>query len=343
MAPQLGLGHTSPSSYHPSKGESIPPTRTPAEAEAIKATLPKVISLDANTATVDEIVEAMKIAGGLVIRNAVSHEALDQIEKDMRPKLDEDAPWEGDFFPKETRRGYQLLGSPTCAREVIMHPLYQATCDKFLTTKNWFWSGDQKTYSVSKPQIMNTVCFSINPGAHKQPLHRDDWCYHVVAEKVDVYPEDLQRDTGIGWFVAGKDATFENGCTRFIPGSHLWEHERQPDDALCAYAELKRGDAFMMFASCYHGGGANTTKDQERLLFSCFMTRGWLRQEENQYISFTREQTLKMDKDVQKIAGYQLSEPFLGWVKSTDPMVVLDPSVGVGNQDLFKKDDNTAF
>jgi len=53
-----------------------------------------------------------------------------------------------------------------------------------------------------------------------------------------------------------------------------------------------------------------------------------------------------MDKDVQKIAGYQLSEPFLGWVKSTDvsrlgplmdvkansfpkPMVVLDPSVGV--------------
>jgi len=99
----------------------------------------------------------------------------------------------------------------------------------------------------------------------------------------------------------------------------------------------------MMFASCYHGGGANTTKDQERLLFSCFMTRGWLRQEENQYISFTREQTLKMDKDVQKIAGYQLSEPFLGWVKSTDPMVVLDPSVGVGNQDLFKKEDNVAF
>lgn len=57
--------------------------------------------------------------------------------------------------------------------------------------------------------------------------------------------------------------------------------------------------------------------------------RGWLRQEENHYISFTREETLKMDKDVQKVIGYQLSEPFLGWVKSTDPMVVLDPSVAV--------------
>jgi hypothetical protein len=82
MAPQLGLGHTSASSYHPSKGESVPPTRTAAEAEALKTALPKVISLDAKTATVDQIVATMKIAGGLVIRNAVSHEALDQIESE---------------------------------------------------------------------------------------------------------------------------------------------------------------------------------------------------------------------------------------------------------------------
>ena len=122
-----------------------------------------------------------------------------------------------------------------------MHPLYQAVCDKFLSTTNWFWSGHKKTFAVSKPQIMNTVCFSIGPGATCQPLHRDDWCYHVVAQKADKYPDDLQRDTGIGFFVAGKKATFENGCTRFIPGSHLWEHEREPDDDLCAYAELEKG------------------------------------------------------------------------------------------------------
>ena len=80
MAPQLGLGHSSVSSYHPSKGESVPVTRTAAEAKALKAALPKVLSMDAKTATIDQIVAAMKLAGGLVIRNAVSHEALDQIE-----------------------------------------------------------------------------------------------------------------------------------------------------------------------------------------------------------------------------------------------------------------------
>lgn len=122
-----------------------------------------------------------------------------------------------------------------------MHPLYQRVCSAFLRTTNWFWSGHKKTYATSLPQIMNTVCFSIGPGATAQPLHRDDWCYHVVARKVEVYPEDLQRDVGVGFFVAGKKATRENGCTRFIPGSHLWEHEREPEDELCAFAELEKG------------------------------------------------------------------------------------------------------
>lgn len=80
----LGLGHDSPSSYHPSKAEPTPPT-TPEETEKVKASLPKVVSLDAATATIEEIVEALKVAGGLVIRNAVSYEALDQIESEWLP------------------------------------------------------------------------------------------------------------------------------------------------------------------------------------------------------------------------------------------------------------------
>ncbi|EME89570.1 uncharacterized protein MYCFIDRAFT_128824 [Pseudocercospora fijiensis CIRAD86] len=269
MAPGLGLAHTDPTSYHPSKQQ----TNGTANGHATKADLPKVAILD-NTSSVDEVVEALKIAGGCVIKNAVPHEDLDTIQNDLRPLLEADTPWEGDFFPEQTRRCYALIpNSRTCAEKVVMHPLYQAVCDKFLTTKNWFWSGHKKTYATSKPQIMNSVCFSIRPGATAQPLHRDDWCYHVVARRADKYPDDLQRDTGIGFFVAAKKSTIQNGATRFIPGSHLWEHEREPDDDLAVPAELEKGDAFMMFASCYHGGGSNTTEDEERLLYSCFMTR----------------------------------------------------------------------
>lgn len=34
---------------------------------------------------------------------------------------------------------------------------------------------------------------------------------------------------------------------------------------LCEYAEMGRGDAFMMLAWCFHGGSANTA-DEERLI-----------------------------------------------------------------------------
>jgi len=74
MAPRRGLGHDSPSSFHASKGPSIAPPETQEEAEKVKKTLPKVVALDAKTcttSTVDEVVEAMKVAGGLIIRNAV--------------------------------------------------------------------------------------------------------------------------------------------------------------------------------------------------------------------------------------------------------------------------------
>ena len=82
MAPNFGLvGYDSVSSFHPSKKPSpTPPTKTKEEAEKVKATMPKVMSLDARTCTVDEIVEAMKVSGGVVIRNAVPHDKLDLIE-----------------------------------------------------------------------------------------------------------------------------------------------------------------------------------------------------------------------------------------------------------------------
>jgi len=70
---------------------------------------------------------------------------------------------------------------------------------------------------------------------------------------------------------------------RFIPGSHLWSPETPPSEDLAFYAELEPGDGFMMLSSCYHGGSANTTKDQERLVYSCFMTKGYLRQVRDVY------------------------------------------------------------
>ena len=134
-----------------------------------------------------------------------------------------------------------------------------------------------ETY-VSKPQLNNTIIFSIGPGAKAQDLHRDDPVHHNRAPGINAEQYELGRETGLGCFVGGKKTTKVNGATRFIPGSHLWDKLLPPDEDLTFYAELEPGDAFFMLSSAYHGGSANTTEDEERLVYSCFMTKGYLRQ-----------------------------------------------------------------
>jgi len=131
--------------------------------------------------------------------------------------------------------------SPICAESIINHRLYQAVCTEFLTTKNWYWSGEKKVHATSDPQLNNSICFSIAPGAWDQPLHRDSWCHQTYEEELEVYPDNYLRDVGIGWFIAGKPATKVNGATRFIPGSHLWSKDRPPQPELAVYAELDPG------------------------------------------------------------------------------------------------------
>lgn len=55
----------------------------------------------------------------------------------------------------------------------------------------------------------------------------------------------------------------------------------------CFYAELNPGDGFMVWSwqVAIMGVSVNMTADEERLLYSTFTTRGYLRQEENQYLA----------------------------------------------------------
>ncbi len=130
-------------------------------------------------------------------------------------------------------------------------------------------------------------------------------------------------------FVACKEATVENGATRFIPGSHLWDYSVPPpvDNRTAFYAELKPGDCLMMLAGVYHGGSANRTK-QERLVMSAFAIRGYLRQEENQYIAHDPEKIKRLPVWLQRFVGYNISEPYVGLVEQQDPLRVLNPDVG---------------
>lgn len=241
--------------------------------------LPAVAVFDSSTTTADQVVEALIRAGGCIIKNAVPTEVLAEIEKDTRQYLDADTEWKGNFFPKQTRRVYGLAGkSKTFMKNIVCYQLYQDVCTALLSSSITNWMDDERIDSISKPQLNNTIIFSIGPGARAQKLHRDDAIHHNLTKRMN--PEDyvVGQDTGIGFFVGGKRTTRQNGATRFIPGSHLWSPDTRPNEDLAVYAELEPGDGFIMLSSCYHGGSANTTTDEERLVYSCFMTKGFLRQ-----------------------------------------------------------------
>ncbi|KAJ5175039.1 uncharacterized protein N7482_000916 [Penicillium canariense] len=316
------------------------------QVRSSKSAIPSVQEFEYSTATVNDIVNALKITGGVIVRNFLGREEIDRIMEDVNPYLDADKPWadgkatqrlarficvfdalfSGDFFPQETRRAYGMMGkSPTFATSIVGNPLWLSVSDALLTSHiKYNWVGDKVEESTSLPQLHNTIVFRIGPGARAQPLHRDDAPHHPDHRAVAEHT--LGRDCGIGLFVAGTRTTKANGATRFIPGSHLWDYrEGPPNEAQTVQAELNTGDAFMMLSGCFHGGSANTTEDEYRVLLSTFNCRGWLRQEENQYLANSIDSVRGLPPALQERMGYGLSKPFMGWVDLKSPMLMLHP------------------
>ncbi|KAF2733776.1 hypothetical protein EJ04DRAFT_512922 [Polyplosphaeria fusca] len=133
-------------------------------------------------------------------------------------------------------------------------------------------------------------------------------------------------------FVAGKECTKQNGATRVVPGSHLWDFTAPPPSYAAspekfAHAEMSPGDAFMMLGGVYHGAGSNTTTDEERLVYAAFATRGYLRQEENQYLANDLERIKELPVELQRFAGFGASKPYMGWVEMEEPVRLLNPGL----------------
>ncbi|CAI0644301.1 unnamed protein product [Colletotrichum noveboracense] len=284
----------------------------------------EVQKLSAET-PIEDIIYLLKRDGGVFVKGLVAVEDVDQSYEECRERLESDVEWNGSFFPT------LLALSPTYARTQMMNPIYQKVCEHFLTTRNWFWWGNEKKESVSKPYVHSCTAMRIGPGGKAQPLHRDDYISHNHHQEIEAWDDerDKNRETAVGLFVAGSKVTKENGGTQFIPRSHLWGTDRHlpPRVDECIYAEMDKGDAFIMLASAYHAGGHNTTQNEKRLVFATFSIRGYLRQEENQYLSVPQDIAKNYDRPIQEYMGYAMSDPACGYVDQMDPIFVLHPEL----------------
>ncbi|KAH8803336.1 hypothetical protein F5884DRAFT_861666 [Xylogone sp. PMI_703] len=264
--------------------------------------------------TCEALVAIIERDGGVIVEDLASTALVAQIKSDLAPYFDTDKVDRSGFFPSTTQRATGLLGISDACVELALNPLYNAIANKMISSTYTFWTGQQKETVTSKPQISSTVGFRVNPGGKQQGLHRDDSDYHT---------RNCDMPVMIGCVTALTKTTKENGATIIIPGSHLWDSDRCPYDEEAIPAELDPGSALIFLGNTYHAGGANITTDEARETVGIFLCKGFYRQAENQYLMVPPEKAKRLSPAAQRLLGYGISLPSVGFMEYQDPMRVL--------------------
>ncbi|GLB06452.1 hypothetical protein AtubIFM57258_001760 [Aspergillus tubingensis] len=285
-------------------------------------------------ADVEAIIQAIIKDGCCIIKDFTDAATIKQVNEEVQPYLDADKPWKGDLFPPETRRCANLAGRSKTARENwLVDPLIRALTARFVdkTTSNFY--GETKHTYTSEAICSIAMTFDIGPGAKAQRLHRDDKNFHVDHEDQSIMGYRVGSDVMMAFMVPGVKTTVENGATIAISGSHLWGSDRAPKLDEAVAAELDVTDCWVMLGGLYHAGGANVTQNERRVVHGMFFTRGFHRQEENIYLANTAEEVLSWSPEAQKVMGYEVSSPNIGFVGFQTPLQYLR---GEGVGDAFR-------
>ena len=192
-----------------------------------------------------------------------------------------------------TRWAGALIARCPTVRELVMHPTVVGTVGAFLD-------------HVTSFQLHLTQIISIEPGETQQKLHRDQMAFDFFP-----FPPDYHVQCNTIWALT--DFTEANGATRLMPGSQELpdDHGHTLDETVPA--EMSIGSCLLYTCKVYHGGGANTS-EETRMGLNITYDVGWLRQEENQYLSVPREVAQGLDDDLLRLIGYRTGAYALGYV-----------------------------
>ena len=118
--------------------------------------------------------------------------------------------------------------------------------------------------------------------------------------------------------------TEDNGATVVIPGSHRWP-ARMPDDQDRKQLRpivMPAGSLLFFGGTLWHGGGANRST-APRLCVAAQYCAPWCRQQENFSLSVSRERAGRSSEHLQRMLGYSIHPPFMGFVNGMHPKRLL--------------------
>jgi len=255
------------------------------------------------TTSAERVSEALARDGCVVIERLVPVVTMRAAQQELAPWLEATPLGRDDFAGRRTRRTGGLVARSLTCRALVQHPLILAVTKQLLAGATSF-------------HVHLTQLIAIGPGEPGQPIHRDQWAFDFFP-----FPKGYEVQCNTIW--AMNDFTAENGATRVVPGSHLFEDKLQFGHADCEAAEMPAGSVFVYTGAVYHGGGANRS-DATRYGLNLTYARSWLRQEENQYLSVPLEIARGLPDELLRLIGYQRGAYALGYVDDVrDPLEVL--------------------
>ena len=253
-------------------------------------------------ATVEEVVQLLRQDGALIIKDIISTQVVDQLTAEMQPYINATPTGRDEFTGHTTRRTGALAARSAACRDLIVNDLVLGSAKEYL-----------KPFT-RKIILHLTQTIDIGPGAAAQEIHRDRYAWGKYL------PREIEPQFNTIWALT--DFTAENGATQCVPGSQDWDWSQSHTAEQICQAEMTKGSVFIYSGSVLHAGGENRSS-AHRLGLNLTYCLGWLRQEENQYLSCPPEIAKNFDPALQDLLGYTQGEYALGYY--TDPT---DPTDG---------------
>ena len=249
----------------------------------------------------NEILKALREDGACVLVDVMGEDLRSRVGEELQPFIDATPTGRDDFTGRLTGRTGALVARSEVSRELVMHPTITGLANDFLGPY------------TDKIQLHLTQIINIQPGQGTQPRHRDRLAWGGYL------PPEIEPQFNTIWALT--DFTEENGATRVVPGSVGWPDDRKPTDEETVQAAMTAGSVLLYSGSVIHGGGKNFS-ETDRTGVNITYCLGWLRTEENQYLSCPPEVAKDLDEDLQEMLGYTMGTYALGYY--SDPEGVSD-------------------
>ena len=240
----------------------------------------------------EEALEIIDNDAAVIIDDVIPESKINTILDELDPFIKGNLKGADEFTGFQTSRVGALIARSHGCRDLAMHTKINSLASKFLEPH------------CDNYQLHFTSLITIGPGETKQILHRDRglWGGYISRK--------IETQFAVVW--AASDFTYENGATQLVPGSHKWDAKREPKKDEIASAEMKKGSVLIYTGSVLHGGGDNTTGDLRSGIFIHYAP-GWIRQQENQYLSCPPEIAKELSPELRSLIGYSKGGYVMGF------------------------------